>query len=67
MTVKYNAQTGTNIVQSVAGGNYTGAGFADLPASTNIVTGCPALATFTDVGGATGGSNKYYRVRLIQP
>ena len=62
----YNAQTGTNIVQALAGGNYTSSGFVDLPASTNIVTGCPVSANFTDVGGVTS-SNGYYRVRLIQP
>lgn len=64
--ITYNAQTGTNIVQALPGGNYTSSGFVDLPASTNIVTGCPVSANFTDVGGVTS-SNGYFRVRLIQP
>jgi hypothetical protein len=67
ISVTYNAQPGTNTVESTAGGNYTGSGFTVLTTSTNIVTGCAASATFTDVGGGSGNSNNYYRVRNSPP
>jgi hypothetical protein len=67
INLTYNAQTGTNIVQALSGGNYANAGFADLTTSTNIVTGCAESDSFTDVGGGAGTGNRYYRVRLIQP
>jgi hypothetical protein len=67
ISVTYNAQPGTNTVESTAGGNYTGSGFTVLTASTNIVTGCAASATFVDVGGGSGNSNNYYRVRNSAP
>jgi len=59
ITINYNAQTGTNIIQVAAGGNYTGSGFLNL--STNVVAGCAAPATFTHVGGVTI-TNGYYRI-----
>jgi hypothetical protein len=65
INLTYNAQTGTNIIEVLAGGNYVTSGYTQL--ATNIVTGCPASANYTDVGGGTGSGNRYYRVRLIQP
>lgn len=71
INLSYNAQTGTNIVQVSTGavspaGSYNGS-FTDLTTSTNIVTGCPASANFTEVGGGGNTPSRYYRVRLIQP
>ncbi len=62
----YNAQTGTNVIQVSPGigasGSYTNGTYTDL--ATNIVTGCPASASYTDIGGGTNRPTRYYRVNL---
>jgi hypothetical protein len=68
ITVNWNTKGSvgqTNFLQAspgtVVGHNYPGT-FVDI--ATNIIAG--TTATFTDVSGVTGATNKYYRVRSPQ-
>ena len=59
----------TNVVQASPGGvngNYTTNNFADIGASTTIVSGSGDTTTnYTDVAGATNAPTRFYRIRLV--
>jgi hypothetical protein len=65
VTVAWNGVPGSNIVQRADGGNFATNNFSDL--ASVVLTGSGIIATnYTDVGGATGSANRYYRIKLLQ-
>ena len=66
VNIVWNGRQGTNVVQTSNGdatGQYTGI-YLDL--ASNILSGS-MVTNYIDLGGAATGSNRYYRIKLIQP
>ena len=63
----------TNVLEFATGGNYsnlTVGFFASVTGGTTNLSGGAGtgkVVTVTDTGGATGGTNRYYRIRVIAP
>jgi pectin methylesterase-like acyl-CoA thioesterase len=58
----------TNAVQATAGdasGGYSTNGFTDISGAIEIPGNGDATTNFVDVGGATNGPSRYYRIRLV--
>jgi autotransporter-associated beta strand protein len=54
----------TNVVQAVAGANYTN-GFSDISAPIIITGSGDQTTNYVDSGGTTNTSSRYYRVRVV--